>query len=171
MFKDGTEPIRRSQNLRGAIDHKYVKAMKEKGIDGAVMAIDKFLISPIARKLRPWKWIISRNNDLPDVCSRCLSNVARVELADYVIPLPQISASAPQICRRFWIAANIVDIDDGARILLGKQRYRGLLAILQDGGYMMVDDYPLLAGCKCKLRASSQQDFGGPFSLIPKMEK
>ncbi len=114
-------------------------AMKTKDINGVVIAVDTFLGSP-----EHWdskRDLFKRDRGLPDLYWRFLSNVARAELTDYVIPMPQTSTTAAQVLKRFGILADIVHIDAAHEYREVIRDAEDYWLILQNGGYMIGDDY------------------------------
>jgi predicted O-methyltransferase YrrM len=115
------------------------QSMKRLGIDGAVIAVDTFLGSP-----EHWEndaALFQRHHGYPDLYWTFLSNVARAEVTDYVIPMPQTSTTAARILRGMGITAGIIHVD-------AAHEYREVLRdaedywkILQPGGVMIGDDY------------------------------
>jgi predicted O-methyltransferase YrrM len=115
------------------------QSMKRLGIDGVVIAVDTFLGSP-----EHWESdaaYFHRHHGYPDLYWTFLSNVARADVAGYVIPMPQTSTSAARILRAMGIRASIIHVDaahDYRDVLQDAEDY---WKILQPGGVMIGDDY------------------------------
>jgi predicted O-methyltransferase YrrM len=116
------------------------QSMKRNHIDGVVIAIDTFLGSH-----EHWggdgATLFGRHHGHPDLYWTFLSNVARAELTDYVVPMPQTSTTAVQILEALNIRASIVHVDaahEYKEVLRDAQDY---WRILEAGGVMIGDDY------------------------------
>ena len=114
-------------------------AMKQREINGCVIAVDTFLGSP-----EHWDWnrgLFERKNGLPDLYLTFLENVHYAGVADYIIPMPQTSVTAALILQRAGLQATIAHIDaahEYEEVLRDAQEY---WKILKPGGYMIGDDY------------------------------
>jgi hypothetical protein len=85
------------------------RAMKDRGIDGCVIAIDTFLGS-----VEHWTVdgeLFERNHGRPMLYETFISNVIKAGVQDYVIPMPQTSVSAAKILRRPGISAAVAHVD------------------------------------------------------------
>jgi hypothetical protein len=113
--------------------------MRRRNLDGCVISIDTFLGS--FEHWSPGKELFSRNGGRPDLFNSFMDNVFYYGVADYVVPMPQISTTAAQILSQFGIQAGIVHID-------AAQDYKAVLAdaeafwpLIGPGGYLIGDDY------------------------------
>lgn len=115
------------------------KAMKDRSIDGVVIAVDTFLGSP-----EHWsssRVLFERRYGLPDLYERFLTNVIAAGVQDYIVPLPQTSTTAASVLRRFGIRPSLVHVDaahEYREVLNDIEDYWSLLEV---GGYMIGDDY------------------------------
>lgn len=114
-------------------------AMKRNGIEGCVIAVDTFLGSAEhwAGKIANFR----RINGMPDLYTTFLSNVCERELTDYVVPLPQTSATAAAILSSQNIVASLIHLDAAHNyedVLRDAVAYWELLT---PGGYLIGDDY------------------------------
>jgi predicted O-methyltransferase YrrM len=124
---------------KGQSTINMAKAMKEHGIDGAIIGIDTFLGSP-----EHWSRdqpMFRRAHGLPDLYWQFMSNVATAGLTDYIIPMPQTSTTAANILKRLDIEATVIHVD-------AAHEYREVLNDLEDywpllnkGGFLIGDDY------------------------------
>jgi Methyltransferase domain len=115
------------------------RSMKEGGIDGAVIAIDTFLGSP-----EHWSFgqvAFARRFGQPDLYQRFLSNVVGAGVQDYVVPMPQTSATAAQILARLGIRAAVIHVDAAHDYREVMNDLTDYWEILEDGGYLIGDDY------------------------------
>jgi hypothetical protein len=114
-------------------------AMKDAGIDGCVIAIDTFLGS--AEHWDSARSLFTRSHGLPDLYATFLANVHTAGVTDYVVPMPQTSATAAILLRRSCITASVAHIDaahEYEAVLKDAEDYWGLLA---PGAYLIGDDY------------------------------
>ena len=117
------------------------KAMKEKGIDGCVIAVDTFLGSPEHFTNPNYRALFDTNLGRPDLYETFLSNVTHAGVRDYVVPMPQTSVTAAAVLAFYGIKAQIIHIDaahEYAEVLRDCEIYWDLVAA---GGSMIGDDY------------------------------
>jgi hypothetical protein len=112
--------------------------LRRQGIAGVVIAVDTFLGSP-----EHWtseRSLFKRSNG-PDLYKTFLSNVARHELTDYVIPLPQTSTTACKILHSYGIRPTLVHVDAAHEYREALADIEDYWSILSPGGVMIGDDY------------------------------
>jgi hypothetical protein len=124
---------------KGQSTINMAKAMKQKRIDGVVIAIDTFLGSP--EHWAPGQNLFERDHGLPDLYWTFLSNVISEGVADYVIPMPQTSTTAASVLKKLEISINIAHVDAAHEYREVLQDADDYWAIIQDGGYIIGDDY------------------------------
>jgi hypothetical protein len=115
------------------------QSMKRLAIDGVVIAVDTFLGSP-----EHWDSdaaLFHRHHGYPDLYWTFLSNVARADVAGYVIPMPQTATSAARILRGMGIRASIIHVDAAHEYRDVLQDAEDYWKILEPGGVMIGDDY------------------------------
>jgi predicted O-methyltransferase YrrM len=115
------------------------QAFKDQGLDGCVIGVDTFLGSP-----EHWSKeqnFFSRNHGYPDLYQQFLSNIYNSGLSDYVVPVPQLSLTAAQILKQNNITAQIIHIDAAHEYDTVRADVEAYWEILDDGGYMVGDDY------------------------------
>jgi hypothetical protein len=118
----------------------FASAMKDRGIDGVVVAVDTFLGSPELWRLFDQS-PIGRKNGLPNLYWHFLSHVAKAGLQEYVVPMPQTSACAAITLKQVPLAPDLVYLDaahDHKSVLRDCEDYWDLL---RDGGTLVGDDY------------------------------
>jgi predicted O-methyltransferase YrrM len=120
-------------------------AMRELGLDGAVVAVDTFLGSPEHwNRERPDRIFESlrMRHGFPGLYWQFLSNMAHLGLQDRVVPLPQTSENAAVILKRHGVRPELVHIDAAHEyepVLGDARRFWDLLA---PGGVLIGDDHP-----------------------------
>jgi hypothetical protein len=115
--------------------------MRDSAIDGVVIAVDTFLGSP-----EHWpreRIVFSRSHGMPDLYSTFTSNVFHASLADYVVPMPQTSATAARILKTYGIKAAVVHVDAAHEYREARQDFEDYWDLIQDGGFLIGDDYDL----------------------------
>lgn len=113
-------------------------AMREHGIDGCVVAVDTFLGSP-----EHWSrsGLFTRRVGMPDLYDTFLANAWHADLAGYIVPMPQTSATAALILRQRGITISVAHIDaahEYAEVLRDAEEYWSLL---EPQGFLIGDDY------------------------------
>lgn len=109
--------------------------MREKCINGRVVAIDTWLGSP--EHLREYAHIFNRET----LFKQFISNVQHQQLDKYIYPFPISSTQGGHFLEQNQVRADVVYIDAGHEyeaVLLDIQVYWRLL---KPGGYMILDDY------------------------------
>lgn len=115
------------------------RAIRDAGIDGCVIAVDTFLGS--SEHWTNWERLYERRHGMPDLYRTFLSNVHRAGVCDYVVPMPQTSATAALVLQRLGIGASIIHIDAAHEYSQVVQDIEEYWKILQPGGHMIGDDY------------------------------
>lgn len=123
---------------KGQSTINLARSIKDCGIDGVVIAVDTFLGSP-----EHWSGndYFGRVHGQPDLFQIFLSNVKNAGVSDYVVPMPQTSSTAAHILRDKAIRPALIHVDaahEYREVMIDLEDYWG---ILQDGGYMIGDDY------------------------------
>ena len=124
---------------KGQSTLNMAQAMKQAGIDGCVIAVDTFLGSP--EHWFEFKGLFDRKTGRPDLFDRFLRNVHGAGLTDYVIPMPQTSATAAYVLGRFNVSVGVVHVDAAHEypdVIRDVEEYWKILA---PGGFMIGDDY------------------------------
>jgi hypothetical protein len=124
---------------KGGSTIHMASAMKERNINGVVIAIDTFLGSP-----EHWagRWaMFKRHHGMPDLYYTFMSNVVRAGVADYVIPMPQASVIAVQVLQRARITAGLIHVDAAHEYREVLRDVEDYWEILAPGGHMVGDDY------------------------------
>jgi len=114
-------------------------AMREKNIDGCVIAVDTFLGSP-----EHWTGpaaLFERKNGQPDLYQTFLSNVHAAGLTGYIVPMPQTSTTAAVVLGRLGIAASVVHVDAAHEYEDVLRDATDYWKLLSPGGYLIGDDY------------------------------
>lgn len=114
-------------------------AIKAGGIDGCVIAVDTFLGSP--EHWPPSRNLFTRIHGRPNLYEIFLGNVASAGLADYIVPMPQTSATAAQVLRSLGITAAVVHIDAAHEYNEVARDADDYWRLLVPGGYLIGDDY------------------------------
>lgn len=127
---------------KGASTIFLAEALRDRGVPGAVIAVDTFLGSAEHWVLKPdAPNPYRRRHGLPVLYDQFLSNVVRRRLQDYVVPMPQTSETAAAILHAAGVRAGIIHIDaahDYASVLRDARAYWELLA---PEGWLIGDDY------------------------------
>ncbi len=149
---------------KGGSTITMANAMRQANIDGVVIAVDTFLGSP-----EHWSRVdlFERSNGLPDLYWNFLSNVFKAGLTDWVVPMPQTSSTAAAILRRMEIQPAVIHVD-------AAHEYREVMndlvdywSILQDGGYLIGDDYAETWPGIVKAAGEFSATVGKPLSVEP----
>ncbi len=118
----------------------FASALKDRGINGVVVAVDTFLGSP-----ELWMTFdqtpIGRKHGMPNLYWHFLSHVAKAGLQDYVVPMPQTSSCAAILLKAVPLSPDLVYLDaahDYKSVLRDCEDYFDLLA---PGGHLVGDDY------------------------------
>jgi hypothetical protein len=117
-------------------------ALRENGIDGAVIGIDTFLGSPDHSDRNTDVYgLIPRQFGRPLLFEQFMANVIHCKSKDIIVPLAQSTDNAAELLRRAGIRAGLIHIDaahDYASVLRDSRLYWQLLT---PGGYLVGDDY------------------------------
>jgi hypothetical protein len=120
------------------------QALRDQGLDGAVIAIDTWLGSPEHWNPERTQFGLAElrlKRGYPRLYEVFRRNVVRSRLSDYVVPLPQTSLNAAEILRRCGTWAQLIHVDaahDYDNVLADCRAYWDLL---DRGGVMIGDDY------------------------------
>lgn len=90
---------------------KAASIMKEMGIDGAVICVDTFLGCHYLHQMDEWRPTLKFKNARPDFYTTFMSNVMKLELQNYVIPVSLPSHSGARLLKDLKIQADFVYID------------------------------------------------------------
>ena len=127
---------------KGASTLFLADLMRQREIDGAVIAVDTFLGSPEhCMPGRRFFDLIPRQFGRPMLYEQFLSNVVRSRMQDRVVPLAQASTGAAELLWHAGIRPNLIHIDaahDYEAVLADARAYWKILA---PGGSLMGDDY------------------------------
>jgi hypothetical protein len=116
-------------------------AMRQHGIDGAVIAVDTFLGSPEHwRDGRSGK-LFGMKHGMPDLYQTFMSNVYAAGLTGYVIPMAQTSTTACNILARMKIKPTVVHVDAAHEYVEVLRDIEDYWAIIENLGYLIGDDY------------------------------
>jgi hypothetical protein len=116
------------------------RAIKDAGIDGCVVAVDTFLGS-LEHWGRRGQELFGRSRGHPDLYDTFLDNVHAAQVSEYIVPMPQTSATAAMILQRSRVEASLVHIDaahEYEEVLRDAKEYWKLLT---PGGFLIGDDY------------------------------
>ena len=113
--------------------------LREKNIDGVVIAVDTFLGSP-----EHWPAhgrFFTRINGIPNLYRTFLSNVVSHGLTQYVIPMAQTSSTAAAVLRSKKISPTLVHVDAAHQYREALNDITDYWDLLSPGGVMIGDDY------------------------------
>jgi hypothetical protein len=122
---------------KGASAIHFAKRLREKNIDGAVIAIDGFLGSFDP----PYNAMIPRKYGRSMIYEQFLSNIIHNGLQQYIVPMPQLSSFAIHTLKRLGIISDMIHIDAGHDYDSVYHDIASYWDILRDGGYLIADDY------------------------------
>lgn len=138
-------------------------AMKKRGLDGCVIAVDTFLGSP-----EHWNGEhFTRRHAMPDLYQTFLANVFAAGVHDYIVPVPQTSVTAAMIFQRLELQAAVVHVDaahEYEEVMRDATEYWKLLA---PGGYMIGDDYNDFWPGVIKAADEFSAQIGRPLTIDP----
>jgi hypothetical protein len=124
----------------------WARLMKEHNIDGAVVCVDTWLggIDHITRP-RGEDWTIRKyfKNGYSTLYYQFLSNIMRLGLQDYIVPIPNSSICGARWMQYHGLAADLVYIDASHEeddVYADMQAY---WKVLKWGGAMLGDDFTL----------------------------
>ena len=126
---------------KGASTITLARALRDAGVDGAVLAVDTWLGSPehwIKPNIFP---DLHHVHGYPQLYRTFLANVAGAGVAPWVVPLPIDSGGAAGILRHHELRPDMVHVDAGhdyASVAADLARWWDRLA---PGGWIVADDY------------------------------
>jgi glycosyltransferase involved in cell wall biosynthesis len=116
-------------------------AMKELGLDGAVIAIDTWL-GAWDHWIQPeWFDHLSVEAGYPSLYKTFAANICERNLENYVVPLPLDSINAAVVMRHYAIRPDVLHIDGGHDFDAVMADLRSWWPLLNPGGVLIGDDY------------------------------
>ena len=103
-------------------------ALRDNGIDGAVVAVDTWLGSVEHWAEPAWRASLGLTHGYPTLQRTFMRNVIEAGLERFVVPLPLDSLNAAALLRRAKIVPGVVHIDAGHDFASGDLGPRGLVA-------------------------------------------
>lgn len=126
---------------KGASSITMAEAMRDAGIDGAVLAVDTWLGSWEHYEHEKFFADLAMRNGCPTLYDTFLTNVLDRRVSDFVVPLALDSANAAFIVKRRGIVPDIVHIDAGHDGKAVRNDLDLWWDILGPGGVLICDDY------------------------------
>lgn len=116
--------------------------LRQRGVDGAVIAVDTFLGSPEHwDRNGPFSRGLLRQHGQPLLYRQFLSNVLHRGLAGRVVPLAQSSENAALILRHAGVSASLIHVDAAHEYEAVRRDLAAYWELLSPGGYLVGDDY------------------------------
>lgn len=126
---------------KGASSITMAEAMRDEGIDGAVLAVDTWLGSWEHYEHETFFADLHMRNGYPTLYRTFLANVLDKEACDFVVPLALDSANAGFVVKRAGIVPDVVHIDAGHDEKAVRNDLDLWWGILRPGGTLICDDY------------------------------
>jgi hypothetical protein len=118
------------------------KRLRELDLDAAVIAVDTWLGSVELWLQDEWFQALRFVEGYPTLVKTFLTNVVKLGLADYVVPLPLDSLNAARLLHTLGIRPGLVHIDGGHEEEVVAAGLRLWWELLEPGGMLIGDDYP-----------------------------
>jgi hypothetical protein len=116
-------------------------ALRDNGIDGAVVAVDTWLGSSEHWADPNWRPALGLTHGYPTLQRAFMRNVIEAGLERFVVPLPLDSLNAAALLRGLKIAPGIVHIDAGHDFASVTADLEAWWPLLESGGVLIGDDY------------------------------
>ena len=129
---------------KGGSAVKMAQLIKELGLDAALICVDTWLGSPEhIRKPEKNRWTDSLNRrwGYPQLYHKFMANVLKWNCQDVIVPFPATSENAAVVFGQARLKADVVYIDAAHEYEPALRDFRDYWEILNDGGYLIGDDY------------------------------
>jgi hypothetical protein len=98
---------------KGASSIHMAEALRDRNVDGCVIAVDTWLGSADHWAADGWWSELGMQFGYPSLQRKFMRNVLEARLSDYIVPLPLDSINASSVIFNFGIRPDIVHIDGG----------------------------------------------------------
>ena len=126
---------------KGASVITLARRMKERRLDGVVIAIDTWLGSVENWLDDRWFPSLLLQHGRPQFHNTFMANIISEGLQDYVLPLPLDSLNAVQIVRHLKLSIDVMHLDAGHDYALVSADLREWWPLVRPGGILIGDDY------------------------------
>ena len=129
---------------KGGSAIRMAQLIKELGLDAALICVDTWLGSPEhIRKPDRNRWTDSLNRrwGYPQLYHKFMANVLKWKCQDVIVPYPATSENAAVVFGQARLKADIVYIDAAHEYEPALRDYMAYWELLNDGGYLIGDDY------------------------------
>jgi hypothetical protein len=129
---------------KGGSAVKMAQLIKELELDAALICVDTWLGSPEhIRKPEKNRWMdsLDRRWGYPQLYHKFMANVLKWNCQDVIVPFPATSENAAVVFGQARLKADIVYIDAAHEYEPALRDFRDYWEILNDGGYLIGDDY------------------------------
>jgi predicted O-methyltransferase YrrM len=120
-------------------------ALRDNGIDGAVVAVDTWLGSAEHWANPDWRAALGLRHGYPTLQRTFMRNVIEAGLEAFVVPLPLDSLNGATLLRHAKIAPGIIHIDAGHDFASVTADLEAWWPLLAPGGVLIGDDYHAIA--------------------------
>lgn len=120
-------------------------ALRDRGIDGVVVAVDTWLGSAEHWTNPEWRVSLGLRHGYPTLQQTFMRNVIEAGLQEFVVPLPLDSLSAATLFERVGIAPEVIHIDGSHEFAPVRMDLEAWWPILARGGVLIGDDYYAVA--------------------------
>lgn len=126
---------------KGASTINIARAIRDRGIDGCVVAIDTWLGSVDHWLNDRWTEELGFVFGYPTLQRKFIKNVISAGLQDIVIPLPLDSLNAAAVLYNIGVRPNLIHVDGGHEYYSVLSDLRAWWPLVADGGMLIGDDY------------------------------
>ncbi len=126
---------------KGASTMTMARRMKERSLDGVVIAVDTWLGSYDHWVSDEWRASLRFEHGYPALFGTFMANIVKSGLTEYVVPLPLDSINAAHVLRHFGIRADVIHIDGGHEYEAVSGDLQVWWELLKPGGVLIGDDY------------------------------
>jgi predicted O-methyltransferase YrrM len=126
---------------KGASAVQMALLCKDLQLDAALVCVDTWLGSP-EHILKPrFTASLKRRWGYPQLYHSFLANVIKWGCADMIVPFPNTSENAAVVFNRLGLKADVIYIDAAHEYEAALRDYNAYWELLNDGGYLIGDDY------------------------------
>lgn len=126
---------------KGASTIAMASLLRERGVDGVVLAVDTWLGAVDHWIKDKWFDQLGFDHGYPSLARKFLANIIAAELTGHVLPLPLDSINAAALLAHHGIAVDAIHLDGGHEYGSVAADLRAWWPLLKPGGLLIGDDY------------------------------
>lgn len=131
---------------KGGSAINMARSLRERDMDANIICIDTWLGAPEHITNREYFASLGMQHGYPTLFHTFMANVISEDCQDIVVPLPQTSANAAILLRKWGLTADLIYIDGAHHYSAVLQDLEAYWPILASRGVLFGDDYPKAGG-------------------------